>query len=337
LPKKPAFSAFGASTSSSTSNAAGKGKSKRATAAGMMDEDDSEGKTVLYKPEQGAHIEGGLEPDKPTASQLEAMKRAEAETNGMDVDEQTQEAEEHDESALDDGLDHLDGHDDDDEDDEFKDGGPSVKAAPLSKAQIQALQEEREAEEIEARSRAKAKMDIDNQKADEEEEVDPLDAFMMDVEKEKTKVDKEDLDKLAPSGTSDTKLKTNGTSTSDKKGKKAAGAKGLIDMFEDDSGGESDSEIPDIDDIDKTSLKPEDILALAQKKLKKRDIAPVDHSKMSYEAFRKQFYHPPPEIEEMSNEETEALRVELDNIKIRGVDCPKPITKWSHCGLPAVW
>ena len=31
------------------------------------------------------------------------------------------------------------------------------------------------------------------------------------------------------------------------------------------------------------------------------------------------------------------LRLELDGIKIRGIDCPRPVTKWSHCGLPASW
>lgn len=39
----------------------------------------------------------------------------------------------------------------------------------------------------------------------------------------------------------------------------------------------------------------------------------------------------------MTDEDASNLRLQLDGIKIRGVDCPKPITKWSYCGLPAVW
>lgn len=62
----------------------------------------------------------------------------------------------------------------------------------------------------------------------------------------------------------------------------------------------------------------------------------MDHSKVSYEPFRKAFYHAPPEVESLSEEDASLLRLQLDGIKIRGVDCPKPITKWSHCGLPAV-
>ncbi len=37
----------------------------------------------------------------------------------------------------------------------------------------------------------------------------------------------------------------------------------------------------------------------------------------------------------MDQEDVDLLRLALDGIKIRGLDCPKPVTKWSHCGLPA--
>lgn len=74
---------------------------------------------------------------------------------------------------------------------------------------------------------------------------------------------------------------------------------------------------------------------LAAKKVKKKDLATVDHNKMTYEPFRKEFYRPAPEVEEMDAEEVDLLRLALDGIKIRGLDCPKPVIKWSHCGLPA--
>jgi ATP-dependent RNA helicase DDX46/PRP5 len=79
----------------------------------------------------------------------------------------------------------------------------------------------------------------------------------------------------------------------------------------------------------------EDILAYAAKKLaKKKDIAVVDHSSMSYEPFRKDFFIEPPELAELSSNETKELRLELDGIKVAGKDCPKPAKKWTHCGLP---
>ncbi|KAG8897347.1 pre-mRNA processing RNA-helicase, partial [Tulasnella sp. 417] len=70
-------------------------------------------------------------------------------------------------------------------------------------------------------------------------------------------------------------------------------------------------------------------------KIKKKDLAAVDHSKVSYEPFRSNFYNVPPEIADMDEDQVDLLRLALDSIKIRGVDCPRPITKWSHCGLPA--
>ena len=110
----------------------------------------------------------------------------------------------------------------------------------------------------------------------------------------------------------------------------------LEDRIGDDAGPEEEYEVVE-DELDATDLNPEDILALAAKKLKKKDLATVDHSRIAYEPFRKEFYHPPPEVADMTDEEADLLRLELDGIKIRGIDCPRPITRWSHCGLPASW
>ncbi|KAI9295092.1 P-loop containing nucleoside triphosphate hydrolase protein [Neoconidiobolus thromboides FSU 785] len=80
---------------------------------------------------------------------------------------------------------------------------------------------------------------------------------------------------------------------------------------------------------------PEDILAMAAKKFKKKDVPTVDHSKIQYEEFNKKFYIEPKEMREMTEEEVEKLRIELDRIKIRGKGCPKPIKRWTHCGFPS--
>ena len=88
----------------------------------------------------------------------------------------------------------------------------------------------------------------------------------------------------------------------------------------------------DIDDIDAIDANPEDILAMASKK-KKKEIPTVNHSKMNYEPFRKSFYSEPIELSEMSEGELADLRMELDGIKVRGIDAPKPVTKWAQCGL----
>ena len=63
----------------------------------------------------------------------------------------------------------------------------------------------------------------------------------------------------------------------------------------------------------------DDLLTMAAKR-KKKDIPPVDHKKMNYEPFRKNFYSESPELSELTPEEVEELRADLDNIKCRPTD-----------------
>ncbi|KAL8826469.1 MAG: hypothetical protein Q9170_007385 [Blastenia crenularia] len=92
----------------------------------------------------------------------------------------------------------------------------------------------------------------------------------------------------------------------------------------------------DDDDVDlKTvAVDPDDFLAMASKK-KKKDLPTVNHAKLNYKPFRKSFYHEPSELAEMTDDQVANLRFELDGIKIRGIDAPKPVQKWSQCGLGA--
>ena len=72
-----------------------------------------------------------------------------------------------------------------------------------------------------------------------------------------------------------------------------------------------------------------------QAKMKRKDIKPVDHSKMQYAPFRKDFYIESKEISAMSDAAVDAYReVEMEGVKIRGKRCPKPIREWHQCGLP---
>ncbi|KAE8262769.1 hypothetical protein A4X03_0g2195 [Tilletia caries] len=153
---------------------------------------------------------------------------------------------------------------------------------------------------------AEEKMD----EAKDDDEVDDLDAFMVNVEQEVAKVNKEDEKRFG-------------------KGKAKAT---VLEPVDDEAEEEA---APDADDLDAGLLRAEDILALAAKKVKKKEMPTVDHGKVNYETFQKAFYHPPVEVQEMSEDQAENLRLELDAIAVRGKDCPKPITKWSHCGLPA--
>ncbi|KAF6762360.1 pre-mRNA-processing ATP-dependent RNA helicase PRP5 [Ephemerocybe angulata] len=170
--------------------------------------------------------------------------------------------------------------------------------------------DDEEANRMDQAIKAKAKQAME----EAEEELDPLDAFMSSVKEEVKKVNLEDAQKMSTSGPGKSKIR-------------------LDERIGEE---ESDEEIEVAhDELDATGLNPEDILALAAKKAKKKEFATVDHGKIHYEPFRREFYIPPPDIAAMSEDEAELLRLALDGIKIRGIDCPKPVIKWSHFGLPA--
>ncbi|TEB35610.1 P-loop containing nucleoside triphosphate hydrolase protein [Coprinellus micaceus] len=169
--------------------------------------------------------------------------------------------------------------------------------------------DDEEANRMDQVIKAKAQTDM----VVDEDEVDPLDAFMSTVKEEVKKVNLEDAQKITTNG---------------------AGRKSRLDERLGEEESEDEPE-PVPDELDVTGLNPEDILALAAKKAKKKEFATVDHAKVRYESFRKEFYIPPPDIAAMTEDEAELLRLALDGIKIRGIDCPKPAIKWSHFGMPA--
>ena len=138
------------------------------------------------------------------------------------------------------------------------------------------------------------KMDVD----EEEDDVDPLDAFMADLK---------DTDAKRPAAS------------------KAPAAKKMPEpeaYFSDDEYA-FDAE----EDGDAKAL-----LAIANKR-KKKEIPIVDYSKMELEPIRKNFWVEPVELSEMSEADVTDLRLELDGIKVNGKDVPKPVQKWAQCGL----
>lgn len=66
---------------------------------------------------------------------------------------------------------------------------------------------------------------------------------------------------------------------------------------------------------------------------KGRLLAQTDHTKVYYRPFRKDFYVEVPEIAQMSKKDVDDYRQELDEIKVRGKNVPKPIKSWSQCGV----
>lgn len=187
----------------------------------------------------------------------------------------------------------------DDDSDEIKDAYDEEEAMAAARAAAERRKERLEHAEAPStdssnQQAASGKMEVD------EEEIDPLDAYMAEVAAQ-----------LEP--------------------KKSFGAK---------FGMKKEAPAPqpifgDEDDVDITAVGEEhadDVLAIASKK-KKKEIPVVDHAKVEYEPFRKEFYTEPPHLADMTEEEVANLRLELDGIKVRGLDVPKPVQQWSQCGL----
>lgn len=65
---------------------------------------------------------------------------------------------------------------------------------------------------------------------------------------------------------------------------------------------------------------------------KKKRVQPLYYSNLK--PFQKNFYQESESISELSEDDVRELRTSLDNMKVTGDNCPRPITKWSQLGLP---
>lgn len=175
----------------------------------------------------------------------------------------------------------------------------AAAAARLAAAQRSERIEAESAEAMQLDSAAKEAEEAEESPVEEDEEADPLDAYMAGIGTSMATAEKKTID-----------------------GKKTKGRPSAL--FDDD----------DVDLVS-TEADPDDILAMAARMKKKKELPAVDHSKVKYEPFRKNFYVEPADLADLTEQEVDELRLELDAIKIRGQDCPKPVQKWSQCGLPS--
>lgn len=167
-----------------------------------------------------------------------------------------------------------------------------------------------------------------NGEADEEDEVDPLDAFMSGIQEEVRKISRVDIRGGVKKGT---KITAGTESGGPKKPviimgvakKVSAKKKGeLMEQNQDALEYSSEEEGEDL----------KDTMASINSKGKK-ELGKVDHTVIEYVPFRKDFYVEVPEIANMTKEEVDAYRAELEGIKVKGQGCPKPIRTWAQCGV----
>ncbi|KAI5961579.1 PRP5 [Candida pseudojiufengensis] len=117
----------------------------------------------------------------------------------------------------------------------------------------------------------------------------------------------------------------------------------FIDLLENENGGVSnliDKEEGDIFSETEDAIEEDkDIQSIIDSKLAKlgniKTLKEIDHSKINYNKFEKNFYQVPFEISNKSDEELALSRLDLDNIRVKGSNIPAPFTNWSQLILPA--
>ncbi|CZT01586.1 probable Pre-mRNA-processing ATP-dependent RNA helicase prp5 [Rhynchosporium agropyri] len=212
----------------------------------------------------------------------------------------------------------AEGEDDDDDDVDMQDGGTEEEAAAAARAAAEKreerLQEQSLAEQgltamdeslnpsTETIEDVKMEDAVKSEPIaiEEDEEIDPLEAFMEEMG-----------DPFAAPKTSNTFNKS-----------KSKSQKQPEALFGDD-------EV----DLKAMEADPDDILAMANKARKKKELPTINYAKLDLDPVRKNFYSEPAELADMTEAELADLRLELDGIKVAGKDVPKPVQKWSQCGL----
>ncbi|KAK9747809.1 hypothetical protein RND81_02G015500 [Saponaria officinalis] len=163
---------------------------------------------------------------------------------------------------------------------------------------------------------------------DGEEEVDPLDAFM-------NSMILPEVEKLTSAVLATEHVEMNGNHKSEDQSngevpKKKAPKKFLGRIMPDE---DSDQDYEDTEEDGKTVEDEDDDEFMKRvKKTKAEKLAVVDHSKIDYIDFRKNFYIEVKEIARMTADEVVAYRKELE-LKVHGKDVPKPIKTWHQTGL----
>ncbi|CAK6957311.1 probable ATP-dependent RNA helicase DDX46 [Scomber scombrus] len=156
----------------------------------------------------------------------------------------------------------------------------------------------------------------------EEDDVDPLDAYMEEVKQEVKKFNMGAMKGNDKKGGAMTVTKVV-TVVKTKKGPHTHKKKGEL-MENDQDAMEYSSEEEEVD------LQT----ALTGFQTKQRKVLePVDHGKIQYEQFRKNFYVEVPELARMTPEDVNAYRLEMEGITVKGKGSPKPIKTWVQCGV----
>lgn len=147
-----------------------------------------------------------------------------------------------------------------------------------------------------------------NKEIVEEDEIDTLDAYMEEVDKEVRQVN---------NIITQPKQHQQGVVILTGVAKKTTKDKNKGELIEQNMDSLEYSSEEELEDIKDTAA------SLANKH--RKELAKIDHSGVDYAPFRKNFYVEVPELARMSQQEVEKYRTELEGIQFKGKGCPKPI------------
>lgn len=155
---------------------------------------------------------------------------------------------------------------------------------------------------------------------EEEDDVDPLDAFMMGIQEQ---VKKYRTQTLSKNENGDKKVSVV-VGVAKKKTERKRGE--LMEQNQDALEYSSSDEVEKGDDL-------ANAMDNLQAKTKQKKPLTISIDDISYIPFRKNFYIEVPEITRMTAEEVEAYKTEMEGIKTKGKGCPRPIKTWAQCGV----
>ena len=156
--------------------------------------------------------------------------------------------------------------------------------------------------------------------AEEEDDVDPLDAYMQGIQEE---VKKYRTQTLSKSEKGDNKVSVV-VGVAKKKIERKRGE--LMEQNQDAMEYSSNDELEKGDEL-------ANAMDNLQSKTKQKKPLTISQDDISYIPFRKNFYIEVPEITKMTTEEVEAYKTEMEGIKTKGKGCPRPIKTWAQCGV----
>lgn len=81
-------------------------------------------------------------------------------------------------------------------------------------------------------------------------------------------------------------------------------------------------------EFEKDEQEAESYLDKEKRRAERKDLKLVDHENFQYDKIRKNLYIETKEISRLTDKEVSELRKSNGEIKVRGLQCPKPISNW---------